>query len=328
MHSRTYLKSTALVGTLAAALISACIMASPAQAGYPEGKITMIIPFSPGGDTDIRTRLIQPFLQKALGVGVAVVNRPGAGGIIGYTAIAEAKPDGYTIGAINFPSFASPIVEGKTTYTVGSYEPLVSQSSTSTVFVTQPDSGFKTVAEVVEFAKANPNVLTVGVTGIGHPQHLGILQFQNMVGAKFNFVPFGGGPQSRAALLGGHVKVAVFNNTEVVDFKDTGKMHVLGIMSDERDPALPDVPTFSEQGWDLVSGSVGGFAAPAGTPQEFLEVLEKAFSEAAADPEYLAAAKKQQMPLRFMARTKYKDFIATSFAGLKAAWDKEPWVKK
>ena len=249
--------------------------------------IDLIVAFSSGGAVDTAARLVQPILEKELGTNVEVINKPGAGGQIGYTALTSAKPDGYTIGATGSPSVVvSPLDPARgAKYTRASFQPLGRQVIDPTVIAVQPDSPFKTLKELLDAAKANPKSLTASTTGLQTGEHFALAQIQETTGSEFAPVHFSeGASQATTAFLGKHVDVLVANVSDVTDLTKQGKARVLGVMTAERAPSLPDAPTFKESGYDLTAGTVRGYSAPAGLPDGVAKKLEAAMQKAIEDP--------------------------------------------
>ena len=313
-----------------AAALAAAALAGPAPVlaqKFPSRPVTLIIPFAPGGDTDIRARLLQPHLQKHLGVPVVLVNRPGAGGVIGYDMIARAAPDGYTVGAINFPSAYAPILEGTAKYRAEEFEPLIMQSSTTIVIGTAADSPYRTLADLVEAARKNKAGVPFAIPGFGHPAHLAQMQFLRAAAIEFNTVSFNGGAKVLEAILAQTVAAGVLNNTEAAPLAASGRMRVLAVFGDSADPLLPNAPTAAAAGYPITYYSAGGFAAPRGLPREAAATLARAFEAAAQDPEYVKASA-DKIPLRFMPRDAYDKFLHQSYAELADLWKRSPWSQK
>jgi tripartite-type tricarboxylate transporter receptor subunit TctC len=294
---------------------------------YPAKPVTLIIPFAPGGDTDIRARLLQPHLQKHLGVPVVMVNRPGAGGVIGYDMISKAQPDGYTVGAINFPSAYSPILEGTAKYKAEEFEPLIMQSSTTIVVATAADGPYKSLKDLVDTARKDKGAVPFAIPGFGHPAHLAQMQFVRSAGVEFNTVSFNGGAKVLEAILAKTVAAGVLNNTEAAPLAASGKMRVIAVFSDVPDSLLPGAPTAASAGYPISYYSAGGFAAPKGVPREILAALVKAFEAAAQDPEYIRSAG-DKIPLKYMGRDNYDKFLAESYKDLADLWKRSPWSQK
>ena len=311
---------------LACALTATTLAYGAAQAEYPEGPVTLIVAFSPGGGTDVAARTIEPFIERHLGADITVLNRPGAGGEIGFSELASADPDGYTIGFINLPAMFAYSYERETLYSRDSFTPIANVVSDPGVFVVRTDSEFQTLSDLVEFGLANPGALPIGTAGsVGSSEHLAILQVQSLTGAAYNHVPFGATAPLRTALLGGHVPVAAFNLSEAVQFMEEGSLRVLGVMSEERNEMAPDVPTFREQDIDVITGSSRGIAGPAGLSPDVTARLSAAIQAAIEDPEYQEMAAAADVPLNYMDAETYAEFLDRTWSALGEAWEANPW---
>lgn len=313
---------------VAATLLMAAIAAPlAAKADFPERPISFVIPFAAGGGTDVQSRLILPYVEKYLGVPVVVENRPGASGLIGATYIADSKPDGYTIGSLNFPSMFAPTHQGIASYAADAFEPLVNQTLGALCLVVHADSEYTSLEQFLEDAKANPGVLTLGVTGVGHPSHITALMFQDLAGYEANYVPFNGGGPARTALLGKHITLGMLNASELLTAHQEGQVRILAVSSTERVPYIPEVPTFQELGYDIVFHSMSGFGAPKGLPEDVLATLVDAFEQASQDPEYLAAADERQVQLGYLSHAEYVETLADANARLAELWQTHPWAE-
>lgn len=315
----------------AAAATASLLLGMPAQAAYPEKPISMIVAYAPGGGTDLTARVIAPFIEKYLGGGakIVVVNRPGAGGEIGFTALADAAPDGYTIGFLNTPNVLSMPIERKTGYSLESYDLLGNVVDDPGGFAVHNASEIKSLADLVAYAKAHPSAVTVGTTGVGSDDHLAMLTFQKLTGAKMTHVPFPGAAAVRTALVGRHITLGAINIGEAMQFVQSGSpFRILGQMSDKRIALAPEVPTFKEQGFDMEFSSLRGIAAPKGLPPEIRERLVQAVAKAVADPEFQSKAKEIYAPIRFLAPAEYAAAMQKTAEELRAIWKETPWAAK
>ncbi|GGE32423.1 hypothetical protein GCM10007276_07120 [Agaricicola taiwanensis] len=320
MKTKTWLAGCIIAGLAA--------LPSAALADYPEKPIEMIVAFAPGGGTDVAARSIARFMEKHLGGGarIAVVNKPGAGGEIGWTELARAKPDGYTIGMINPPAFNSLVVEGKAKYTTDDFQPIGNMVYDPGILVVGKDSPYKTLADLIEADKKAPNTIVIGNSGaVGSSDHIGLLNLNRQAGTTFKPAFFGSTAPVRQALLGGHVPAATMNLSEAVQLARSGDIRILGIMAEERSKALPDVPTFRDQGIDLVVTTSRGLAAPKGVPLEILAKLQAALEAAMNDPEYRDAAIKAEIPLHYLNAEDYKALIDLISKNLAETWKVTPW---
>lgn len=313
--------------TLSLAVLA--LMGIPANAAYPEKSINLIVPFAPGGGTDLSARTFVPFLEKHLGgTKIIIVNRPGAGGQVGATEIAYAAPDGYTIGFMNVPFTLTHPFERKTRYTIDSFEPLGNMVFDYSVLATMPDSPFTSLKDVVEYAKAHPNQLTVSSAGIGSNTHIDLMMFEQLTGIKLVHVPFEGGGASRNALLGKHVDLCASAIGDMQRFAEEGKVKILGIHKKTRLATAPDVPTFLEQGYPLFNGAARGLVGPKRMPEEAINVLSKAVLEACQDTGFVKKSEGMSLPLECMGQKEYSDYLQKSYKDLGELWKISPWMKK
>lgn len=309
------------------AAVAAALLAGPAAADWPEETITIIVPFSAGGGTDITGRTIAEFLQAELGVPVVVVNRPGAGGEIGLTELARAEPDGYTLGIINTPGIVTIPIERDAQFSMDDFTfiaGLVEDPATLSVLST---SEIETIEDLVEAAKANPGGITVGTQGIGSAGHISISLLEQAAGVEFLPVPFAGAAPSRTALLSGEIDVTTANLGEALTFAEGQPWRILGVMTPNPSPLAPEVPTFASAGYDIVGGSIRGLGGPAGLPDEVVEKLTAAIDRIMVDPEFLAVAEETQQPVNYIPREEYVKILQRAQQIHEELWEAKPWVE-
>jgi len=288
------IKTFMLAGTLAAAVaLTSCAPTSGGGGGdsgdsaFPERKIDLVVAFAPGGAVDSAARLLAPALERELGVTVEVTNVTGAGGQVGYTQLAKADPDGYTIGTTGSPSVVvAPLDPSRgATFTRESFQPLALQVIDSAAIAVSPDSPYQSLEELFDAAKTSPGKINATTTGLQGGEHFFLAQIGSELGFEFNPVHFSEGQSAAiAAFLGGHVDVYVGNASDMVELEAQGNARVLGVAGEERAAALPETPTFAELGFDLVAGTVRGYSAPAGLPKDVLKRWDAAFDAAINDP--------------------------------------------
>ncbi|SBV96989.1 conserved exported hypothetical protein [uncultured delta proteobacterium] len=303
--------------------------APKAEAAWPADQpITMIVAYSPGGATDIAARLAAVYIEKYLGQSVAVINRPGAGGEIGFTALAEAKPDGYTIGFINTPNVLSIPMQRPTRYSLESFIPVAQLMDDPDAFLVMKDSPLSTLKDLAEYAKANPNKVTYGTSGIGSDDHIAAEMFAMAAGVQMKHVPFDGASSNRTALLGNHIMLGVFNISEAAEYVAGGQLKILGQMASERQELFPDTPTFKEQGFNVLMASTRGIAMPAGTPDDIVKKFAEACEKAIKDPEFQKKCAAANLPLRFLNPTDYLASLKKNQKDFQALWDANPWAQQ
>lgn len=296
---------------------------------YPDRPITFVVPFSPGGGNDVTARLLAPFVEQHLGGGARldVVNKPGAGGETGFAYIANADPDGYTIGMIATPNVLTIPIERQARYSLGGFDPLLCLVSDPGVWAVRADSPYRSVTDAVAEAAARPHSVTVGSTGVGSRDHLAILWMHSVTNARFLHVPFPGGATGDKALEAGRIAVAGMSLGEALRSTSMPGLRILGIGTRTRLPEAPDVPTFREQGFDLVMRSLRGVAAPAGLPADVRERLIRALVMAAEDPLFVAKSNEVHNPLSLLRSAEYAAQLREMDSDFRLLWKVSPWVK-
>jgi tripartite-type tricarboxylate transporter receptor subunit TctC len=302
--------------------------AAAAHAAYPEQPIRMIVGYAPGGGTDLTARVIAPYLEKYLGnnARIVVMNKPGAGGGIAFAELANSPADGYTIGFINTPNVLTIPIERKSNFHWTAFDLLGNVIDDPGNFSVRNDTPIHDLKELVAYAKANPGKVSYGTTGIGSDDHLAAMLFERAAGVKLTHVPFKGASEVHNGVVGGQIFMASMNIGEALGYEKGGSpLRNLGQMSGARTNLAPNLPTFKEQGFDIVMASLRGIAAPKGLPPAIREQLVKAVEKAANDPEFQAKAANYFAPLRYLPPAKYEAELKTTEAGFKQLWKEMPW---
>ncbi|MCC7271867.1 MAG: tripartite tricarboxylate transporter substrate binding protein [Alphaproteobacteria bacterium] len=278
---------------LAAALSGLALSGAAAQGTFPAKPIQLIIPFAPGGATDLTSRALAKAAEKPLGQPIAIINKPAGGGAAAMQEVAKAEPDGYTL--INFTAIQAAIAPHMRAVpydTAKDFTPIMLYGAFNTFVAVRADSPYKSLGELLDYARKNPGVLTAGISVIGASSHLGMARLAREAGAQVTFVPFGGGAPAITALLGRHVGSAVTSG-EVLPHVQSGDVRLLATLMARRVPELPDVPTVRESGFDWDINSWLGIAGPPNMPAAVVQKLEQAFLQAMDD----AAFKKSMTDL-------------------------------
>ncbi|MFM2149186.1 MAG: hypothetical protein RLZZ187_1492 [Pseudomonadota bacterium] len=310
------------------AAAGAVLAAPPRASAQSERQISLIVPFAPGGGTDLSARLIAPYIERHLGARLVILNRAGAGGQIGATAIARSRPDGTTIGFMNVPNTMMKPHERDAGYTVDSFEPIANLVFDPAVLAVRADSPFRTLADVVAAARARPDHVTVGSAGIGSNTHLDLIQLERSAGIRFDHIPYDGGAAPRTALLGGQVQLLATALGDVFRFMQDGSIRALGILSAERSALAPQIPTYAEQGYNVVGGASRGLVGPRGMPREAVEAIATAVDRALRDPELAAAAANIALALAYMGPADYGRYLQEANTELARVWRETPWVAR
>lgn len=246
---------------------------------FPLKPVTIVVPYNPGGASDITTRVIAKGMQDKLGVPVVVVNKAGGSGAVGLEYARSSKKDGYTLAYLPVESTMVKAL-GFTDIQPSDFVYLGRVMTLPAAITVKADSPWKTVEELVAYATKNPGKVSVGNSGTGSIWHVASASLADKTGAKFNNVPFDGAAPAVAAILGGHINAVAVSVAEVLPNVKAGSLRVLAVMSDERSPMLPDVPTLKERKIDVEIVAWGGFGVPTGTPPEVVSVLEAAVKSA------------------------------------------------
>jgi len=254
-------------------------------AKFPEKPINYLIPFNPGGESDIFARAQQPLLEKALGQSVLISYKTGGGGSVGWNDLIRSKPDGYSTAGFNLPHIIlQPLQRKASGFGTKDIEPVMIFMNTPNILAVPVNSPYKTLKDFLEAAKAKPGALTLGGSGSSSANHIGVVRLNKLAGVNISYVPFTGTGDAMPAFLGGHVAGLMTYTTMATQYKND--MRVLAVATAERFPVLPDVPTFKELGYDITEGAYRGLAVPPKTPKEIIDILYKACAKVNADPEF------------------------------------------
>ncbi|PRD42463.1 tripartite tricarboxylate transporter substrate-binding protein [Phyllobacterium phragmitis] len=308
-----------------AALTITGFAAAPAFAEFPDKPIKIVVGYSAGGGTDVIARTVAQFLEKELGDGASVIvkNIPGAGGQIGFTEVAKAAPDGYTLGTFNLPAALALTKDRSADYDVNSFTYLANFVEDSNTVVVSASSEFKTLEELLALAKKNPGAVTFGLSSLGGNDHFAANMLADASKADFTLVPFKGAAMARTALLGGHVAAGTMALSQTTSFKD--EIRVLAVLSDERSPFRPDVPTAKELGYDVEMSSLRGIVGPAGMDADLTGKLRDVLNVVNKNPDFQKAMADQGNPMAFIAGDAFADLARKQDGVAQAIWDKSPW---
>ena len=268
-------------------------------AEFPTKEVQIIIPWAAGGATDLIFRALAATTGKYLGKAVVVVNRPGGAGAVGYTEGMQAKPDGYILTAAVTPLTILPH-QVKTAFTYKNFEPILNVVDDPSMFLVRSDAPWKSLKEFLDYARKNPDMITVGNSGAGGGVHLVALAFERAAEVKFNHIPFAGGGPSVTAILGGHVNAVSVSPPEGISQVQAGKLKIIALFADKRLEMFPNVPTVKEQGVDFAMGMWRGLVAPQGTAPDVIKKLHDAFKKGMDDPVLQKNAKDMAVNLSYL----------------------------
>jgi tripartite-type tricarboxylate transporter receptor subunit TctC len=270
-------------------LLALTVAASAAVAAYPVKPIRLVVPFAPGGGTDLIARTLGAGMSQALGQQVLIDNKPGAGTVIGTDAVAKSPADGYTLVMASFAHAVNPTLQPKMPFdTNKAFTPVFLVGRGPNVLVVRAESPYKTVGDVVAAAKAQPGKLTFASQGNGTSAHLAGEMFKNLAKVDITHVPYRGAGPAMTDLLGGQVDLFFGTAAAVSTFLDNGKLRALGVTTSKPSPAIKGVPAIADTVPGFQVESWYGIYAPAGTPADVVAKLNAAAKTAAQSPDFKA----------------------------------------
>ena len=247
--------------------------------------IKLIVPYAAGGNTDAVARIAANHMQKALGVGIVIENRGGAGGIVGTDAVAKAAPDGYTLCVCSIGPMTIPSTEKLPYEPLTDLMPISLLNTNPLILLVNPSVPASSVQELIALAKANPGKLNYSSSGIGGLMYFSAELFRHRTGAQITHVPYRGGAPATAAVIGGDVQLVFTNMSDAVGQLEGGKVRALGVTTNKRSTSAPQVPTLAEQGVaNFHTESWNGLFAPKGTPKEIVDRVAQIVAEMMKDP--------------------------------------------
>jgi tripartite-type tricarboxylate transporter receptor subunit TctC len=301
-----------MIRRLAALVLAAAALSAWAQSDYPSRPVTIVVPFPPGGVADITARPVADAMGRILKQSVIVENKPGAGGGVGMQYVARAKPDGYTLlmalSSISIIPEADKVLGRQPMYQLNQLVPIARFTADPTVLAVRADSPYKSVKDLIEAARKSPGTIPYGSSGNYGTMHVPMEMLDNAAGVKMLHVPFTGAGPAVVALLGGQVEALSTGPSTIMGHYKAGKVRVLATWGEARHPALPDVPTLKELGYDAQFSQWTGLFAPAGTPEPVILKLREAARQVVADPAFKTALEKVETPVQYLDQPQFKAF--------------------
>jgi tripartite-type tricarboxylate transporter receptor subunit TctC len=285
-------------GLLTLAAAAACLPApGRAQGNFPTRPITVIVPWSAGGATDVTLRLMSDLAGKTLGQRIVIENRPGAGGTMAMPVMQTAAPDGYTLSQLPYPALRAPHVQKVAWDPIRDTTPIIQISGVTFGVVVPASSPFRSFDDLLKFAAAKPGELTVSTNGLGTTPHVVLDELFGQRNLKYIHVPYKGTAEQMLAVASGHLMAGV-NSNGFAPYVDSGKLRLLATFGEQRSQRWSQVPTLKEQGYGIVAMSPYGLVGPRGMDAQIVRTLHDAFKSALFDPQHVAElARYEQEPL-------------------------------
>jgi len=303
----------AITRILSAVVLALVAYTAAGQDAYPNRPITMIVPFPPGGVADLTGRPIAAAMEKVIKQPIAPVNRSGAGGMVGYAAAANAKPDGYTIlialSSVSIFPEVDAIFGRKSAYTMDQLVPIALISADPTILVVHPSMPVKSAKEFVALARKNPNEIAFSSSGVYGTLHVAMEMLVHSANIILRHVPFAGGGPAITALLGGHVQALSSGPAAAIAYLRSGKLRAIANWGDKRLASLPELPTFKELGFKDVEFYIwAGLVAPRGTPEAAIKTLRDAARKGVEDSEFKTIMAKLETPINYLDAPQFQQF--------------------
>lgn len=288
MQRKLFTLSMALITLLSAFWVDGVIAQTQS---YPFRQLSYLIPFDPGGQSDVEARRQQPHLSRILGQQVIIDYKVGGGGALGWRELVKAKPDGYLFAGFNIPHVILQPLQQDVGYKTEQLLPVAIFQKTPVGLAVPINSPYKTLKDFIDAAQKEPGKLTVGGSSFFSGPHFAVMVLDKLANITLGYVPFTGSAPQITALLGGHTDAGMTFSNDLVRFKD--KLQILALATEDRMSEFPNVPTFRELGYDIVEAVDRGVIVPPNTPKEIIKKLEDTFLEIAANPEIRAEMIKQ-----------------------------------
>ncbi len=282
---------------------------------YPARSVNVTVVYAAGGTMDTTARALAGAAEKMLGQQLAVANVGGAGGAVGLGLVAKQKPDGYHLGVCSHAGLIFVPQVQSVTYKIDDFVPIMHYGFSPNAIVVRSDSPWRTLKELVEYARQNPKKVTYGTGGTGSPMHLAMEFIGRQENIQWTHVPYQGANPAMIALLGGHI-TAESGSTEWMPHVKEGKLRLLAAQGDRRMKAFPDVPTIKELGYDFTTGAYFMFVAPRGTPDEIVAKLDSTLHKSMDDPRFVDLLGKLEIEVTYRNSAELKKYLEENNARL------------
>jgi len=301
---------TLILTVLVFVLVLAPIAGS--AAGFPDKPITLIVPYPAGGSTDVAIRSLAEVAKKHLGQPVIVENKSGGGGAVGVGSIVGKKPDGYLLSVAVTSLHRNSYLNKLSFDTVKDLTPIIRVGGYLYGILVKTDSQFKTLPDLIAYAKANPEKLSYMASGVGTGGHVAMEELAYNTGLKLTHIPSKGDQESCAAALGGHVDF-ISTTSGWVPLAQAGQLRILAHFADKRIKTFPDAPTVAELGYKVVHNSPFGIFGPKGMPADVVKILHDAFKKSLEGPAFLSTMEKYELPVLYQNSEDYGKYWADAY---------------
>jgi tripartite-type tricarboxylate transporter receptor subunit TctC len=301
-------KNKVCIFVLVISFLAVSFCARPTFAKYPEKQVTIVVPYPPGGVTDVYGRALAQRLTQIWGQSVVVDNKPGGGTVIGTQLVSRASADGYTILLTSYGYTSNPVLKKSLPYDPKALSPLYLLGTSANMLVINPNLSVKTLSDIVALGKSNPGALTFGSSGNASSPHIAAELFAMEAGVKMTHIPYKGTGPAMNDLLGGQI-MGIFDGPSAMPRVRAGQLNAVAIASAQRHPAAMEVPTFKELGIDLVFGSWFGFFVPTGTLADVQNTIISGIELALKDPTVISAIEKTGLTYARLKQQEYKKFL-------------------
>lgn len=305
-------------------LIGIFIMFSQAMAQYPSKTIKIIVPSKAGGSTDTTARLFAQVAKKYWkNADFLIVNKPGAGGLIGFEAIKRAKADGYTLGLVFTPQLVAHIVAKRARYTLDDFKIIGNVVEDPGIVAVPKDSKINSLEDLVKAAKTKK--ITVAVNGIGSDDFLAVKNFEKITGVKFNLMPTKGSTEQKAAILGNHIDASFMNLSQMLTQYKAGKAKIIAVLDKERSKVAPKVPTSVEQNFNVTMTATRGFIIRKNVKNNIYNKISDLFNKVISDPDFVSRAEKSYIFLKPSNSKEYRTYLENLQETTQKVYNITPW---
>jgi len=321
------LVSLILSAALGASLLAGCASstptattpsstAAPTKTDYPKKSVTILVPFAAGGSADLTARILAPYAEKHLGQSIIIENLAGGGGAVGQNKGATAAPDGYFLTLATTSIVINPLLN-ETPFKSDDFKGVVQITEENDFLVVQSGKEYKTFEEFIAYAKANPNKIRFGSSGKGTTDDLGNSGMIKATGIQAQNIPFDGSGLATTAILGGHIEAVIGGASSFDQHIKEGKLIPLAVLTAERNPNYPDVPSIKELGFEVYSGTFRGLVVPADTPDEIVAILAEACKKGMEEAEYKTQMTTASLSINYLDSKAFTDKIMSTSAAYK-----------